>query len=142
MRTKVILTATVLSTIFAFRQSNDRIVLTELQCEYRTEPIGIDVSAPRFGWRLSDPKHVRGQVQTAYHIFVAGSFDKLTETKADVWNSGKIKSSQSVLAPYGGKKLQSSSAYFWKVRVYDRDGNSSEWTGLAEKEVSDIIAQL
>jgi alpha-L-rhamnosidase len=88
----------------------------------------MDVPAPRFSWQLLDSKYVRGQAQTAYQMLVAGSPDKLTETKADVWNSGKINSSQSVLTPFGGKKLQSSSVYFWKVRVYDKDGNPSEWS--------------
>ncbi|MDR1675737.1 MAG: glycoside hydrolase family 78 protein [Tannerella sp.] len=77
---------------------------------------------------MLDSKHVRGQTQTAYHILVASCRDKLTEAKADIWNSGKIDSPQSVLAPFGGKKLQSSSVYFWKVRVYDRDGKPSEWS--------------
>jgi alpha-L-rhamnosidase len=59
---------------------------------------------------------------------VASSIDKLTETEADVWNSGKINSPESVLTPFGGKQLRSSSAYFWKVQVYDKDGNPSEWS--------------
>jgi alpha-L-rhamnosidase len=88
----------------------------------------MDVSAPRFGWQLSDPKHVRGQSQTAYTILVASSLQNLTETDADVWNSGKVNASQSLLVPFGGKKLHSSSAYCWKVRVYDKDGNPSEWS--------------
>jgi alpha-L-rhamnosidase len=91
-------------------------------------PIGINVSSPRFEWQLFDSKHVRGQSQTAYNILVASSLKKLTETKADVWNSGKINSSQSVLVPFGGEKLRSSSAYFWKVMVYDKDGKPSKWS--------------
>jgi hypothetical protein len=69
----------------------------DLQCESQTEPIGIDVPAPRFNWQLSDPGHVRGQAQTAYHILAASSPGKLTEAGADVWNSGKIDSPQ----PFG-----------------------------------------
>jgi alpha-L-rhamnosidase len=122
------LLALICGMMFACGQSNDRIIPAELQCEYQTEPIGIDVSTPRFGWQLLDSKHVRGQAQTAYQILVASCSDKLTETKADVWNSGKINSSQSVLVPFEGKKLHSSSAYFWKVQVYDKDGRSSKWS--------------
>ncbi|MDR1340895.1 MAG: alpha-rhamnosidase, partial [Prevotellaceae bacterium] len=76
--------------------SKDSLIPDGLQCEYQTEPIGIDVSAPRFGWRLNDSGHVRGQRQTAYSILVASSLRKLTETGADVWNSGKVNSPQSV----------------------------------------------
>jgi alpha-L-rhamnosidase len=106
----------------------DRLKPVNLQCEYQTEPVGVAVSAPRLGWQLLDKKHVRGQSQTAYHILVASSSNKLTEADADVWNSGKIISSQSVLASFGGNKLRSSSAYFWKVQVYDKDGDPSEWS--------------
>jgi alpha-L-rhamnosidase len=114
--------------LVACGQPKSGLTPVELQCEYQTEPLGIDVPAPRFGWQLSDSKHVRGQAQTAYYMLVASSLDKLTETEADVWNSGKIDSPQSVLIPFGGEKLLSSSAYFWKVRVYDKDGNPSEWS--------------
>ena len=128
MNESIFLLTLICGIIVACGQSNDKLIPVELQCEYQTEPVGIDVSAPRFSWQLFDSKHVRGQVQTAYHILVASCRDKLTETEADVWNSGKIDSPQSVLTPFGGKKLQSGSAYFWKVRIYDKDGNRSEWS--------------
>jgi alpha-L-rhamnosidase len=128
MNKNILSLALICGIILSCGQSDDRIVPTELRCEYQTEPIGIDVSTPRFGWRLFDPGHVRGQAQTAYHILVASRLDKLTEADADVWNSGKINSSQSVLTPFGGKELRSSSAYFWKVQVYDKYDTPSEWS--------------
>jgi alpha-L-rhamnosidase len=131
MNKNIFLLALICGMMSACGQSNDKFIPTGLQCEYQTEPIGIDVPAPRFGWQLLDSKYVRGQSQTAYHILVASCSGKLTEAKADVWNSGKINSSQSILAPFGGEKLHSSSAYFWKVRVYDKDGNPSEWSESA-----------
>ena len=74
----------------------------DLQCEYQTEPIGVDAEAPRFSRTLSDPGQVRGQAQTAYNILVASSFDKLTEAAADIWNSGKVDFAEaSVGSPYG-----------------------------------------
>jgi hypothetical protein len=46
---------------------------TDLRCEYRVDPAGLDVRQPRLGWVLEaaegvDPLRVRGQRQTAYHI--------------------------------------------------------------------------
>jgi alpha-L-rhamnosidase len=114
--------------ISSCEQSENGLVPIALQCEYQTEPLGIDVSEPRFGWQLHEPGQVRGQRQTAYHMLVASNLEKLTETGADVWNSGKVSSPQSVLVPFEGEKLQSGSAYFWKVRVYDKDGKPSEWS--------------
>jgi alpha-L-rhamnosidase len=118
----------VMTLLFACGLGSNKLVPIALQCEYQTEPVGIDVPAPRFSWQLLDPQHVRGQVQTACHILVASHPDKLTEAAADVWNSGKIDSPQSVLVPFEGEKLQSSSAYFWKVKVYDKDGHPTEWS--------------
>ncbi|MDR2027822.1 MAG: glycoside hydrolase family 78 protein [Prevotellaceae bacterium] len=122
------LVLSVYMTVTACSQSSDRFEAIELQCEYQTEPVGIGVSAPRFGWTVFDPAYTEGQSQTAYNILVASSPDILTEAEADVWNSGRVNSSQSVLVPFEGKKLKSSSAYFWKVRIYDKDGNPSEWS--------------
>ncbi|MDR2448487.1 MAG: hypothetical protein LBD52_00820 [Prevotellaceae bacterium] len=67
-----------LGCLFSACGFSDRLRPVELQCEYQTEPVGIDVPAPRFSWQLLDPKHVRGQAQTAYHILVASSPIKRT----------------------------------------------------------------
>lgn len=34
----------------------------------------------------------------------------------DMWNSGKVKSSQSVNISYNGKKLKSDKSYYWKLK--------------------------
>ena len=36
------------------------------RCEYREDPLGIDITAPRLSWIVSSSR--RGQRQTAYHI--------------------------------------------------------------------------
>jgi alpha-L-rhamnosidase len=77
---------------------------------------------------MNDPKHEKGRHQTGYHILVASSLKKLTETGADVWNSGRINSPQSLLVPFEGEKLRSGSAYFWKVMVYDELSRPSKWS--------------
>jgi alpha-L-rhamnosidase len=102
-----------------------------LQCEYRSEPLGIDVETPRFSWQMLDENCTRGQKQTAFHILAASSPELLTESRADVWNSGRISSPQSLSVPFAGKKLTSSHAYFWKVQVFDKDGKPSAWSDPA-----------
>jgi len=78
---------------------------TNLRCEYRTAPLGIDASQPRFSWFVNDNR--RGAVQTASQILVATSEKKLEDNGADVWDSGKIESDQSVHVAYGGPGLES-----------------------------------
>ena len=41
----------------------------KLQVEYLTNPIGLDITAPRFSWQLRSAE--RGVRQTAYQITVA-----------------------------------------------------------------------
>ncbi|MDR0610093.1 MAG: glycoside hydrolase family 78 protein [Planctomycetaceae bacterium] len=100
-----------------------------LQVEYQTEPIGIGTKTPCFSWKLSDSNFTQGQKQTAYQIFVASNKKLLAENNADIWNSGKVESDQSLLISYSGKKeLQSSREYYWKVQVFDKDGKPSAWS--------------
>jgi len=97
-----------------------------LQAEYQTEPLGIGTKTPRLSWKFVDPNFTQGQKQTAYQILIASSETLLSEENADVWNSGKIESEQSLLVPYSGKnELQTSREYFWKVQIFDKDGKSS-----------------
>ena len=41
--------------------------------------------------------------------------------KADVWDSGRIVSGQSVAVPYAGPSLAATTRYFWKVLLWDQD---------------------
>ncbi|MDR1746049.1 MAG: glycoside hydrolase family 78 protein [Tannerella sp.] len=124
--TKKILVGSLLLSLFACSQKS--LTPVHLTCEYQTEPLGLAVETPRFSWQISDPAFTRGQKQTAYQLLVASSPELLTERKADVWNSGKVASEQSVLVPFEGKKLISSHEYFWKVQTYDKDGLPSAWS--------------
>ncbi|MCX6563662.1 MAG: family 78 glycoside hydrolase catalytic domain [Candidatus Aminicenantes bacterium] len=97
-----------------------------LRCEYLTNPEGVDVKRPRFFWI---PGHTeRGQNQTAYQILV--STDPRC-AKGDVWDSGKVASSEFTHIVYGGNGLTSSADYFWKVRFWDKDGKASPYGGVA-----------
>lgn len=46
-----------------------RMQQSKLQVEYLTNPIGLDITAPRFSWQLESAE--RGVRQTAYQITVA-----------------------------------------------------------------------
>ena len=79
--------------------------ITHLLCEYRTNPLGIDVTSPRLSWQLhADRSSAR---QTAYRIVAASDPDRLKEGSADLWDSGKVESDQSVHITYAGQRLTS-----------------------------------
>ena len=112
--------------VLSCRESS--VTLLDLRCEYRINPLGIDNTSPRLSWKLEGNHQGRGQKQTAYQILVASSLDVLSNNKGDVWNSGKIETNQSVNNTYQGNTLESAKQYYWKVKVWDKDGNISDWS--------------
>ena len=106
-----------------------------LQVDNLDRPLGIDDVTPRFSWQLNDA--ARGAKQTAYRVMVATRPELLADDKADVWDSGKVTSGQSLNVKYAGPAVKASTRYFWRVEVWDKDGKAypasgSEWweTGL------------
>ena len=70
------------------RQAGSRgITVKEMRCEYAINPLGIDVAQPRFSWVLESSQ--RAQMQSAYHVIVASSAEKLRSDIGDKWDSGK-----------------------------------------------------
>ena len=100
-----------------------------LSCEYKENPLGIEMPLPRLSWKL--PPGQRGQLQTAYQVLVASSEEKVNADTGDLWDSGKVESDQSILVPYAGKKLSSRDRAWWKVRVWDRNGEVSAYSAPA-----------
>ena len=115
--------AIILSSGFVFAQSG--INLQELECEMLENPLGIDVVQPRLSWKIETNK---SQVmQEAYHIMVASSREKLQNDEADLWDSEKVNSDQSINITYNGKELDSKDKAFWKVKIWTNKGES-DWS--------------
>ncbi len=106
-----------------------------LRCEGMVSPLAIDVAKPRLSWVMAESGQKpedRGQKQTAYRLLVATTPEILAKDTGDLWDSGKVGSDQSILVEYAGKPLQSLTRCHWKVRVWDRDSQSSLWSAPAE----------
>jgi len=100
--------------------------VTNLRCEYRVDPLGIDVARPRLSWVIQSD--TQGDYQTACHVLVASTPELLAKHQGDLWDSGQITSDQSVHVEYGGKPLFSRDQCYWKVRVWDKKGRPSNWS--------------
>jgi alpha-L-rhamnosidase len=128
---QIIQCALVASLVLASRVAGAEspITIGELRCEYRDNPLGIDILKPRLSWKLSSPK--RGEMQTAFHVLVASSAAKLAADEGDLWDSGLVMSDADCQVPYDGKPLVSHQVCFWKVCVSDRTGEKSHWSDAA-----------
>ena len=98
-----------------------------LRTEYQENPTGIEVRAPRLGWRIEATR--RGTMQRAYQIRVAS--DSASLERAPLWSSDKVQSAESILRPYRGPALRSGTRYYWQVRVWDDSGRASAWSSPA-----------
>lgn len=101
----------------------------KLTCNYLSNPLGVETPSPLLSWMLYSDE--RGQRQTAYRIIAASRLDKLNLENADLWDTGKVESDQSIHIKYKGKPLESRQRCFWKVCVWDRKGNESCWSETA-----------
>ncbi|MGA2749521.1 MAG: family 78 glycoside hydrolase catalytic domain [Verrucomicrobiota bacterium] len=115
------------------------VVPVNLQCEYRSNPRGLDVAQPRLIWQVQSDK--RKQAQTAYEILVASSKELLQNGYGDLWDSGRVSSDESVNIAYSGKPLASGVQCFWKVRVWDQDGRASVWSSPAAWSMGLLAAE-
>ena len=102
-----------------------------LQCEYLVNPLGIDVPQPRLSWKMGTTSPERGKKQTAYQILVAGSQARLDRNCGDLWDSGMVRSAESINVVYGGAPLSAGQECFWKVRFSDEKGNWSDWSAAS-----------
>ena len=99
------------------------LTIEHLICEYRANPLGIDVALPRFGWQLQNDQ--AGAQQAAYRLQAASTEALLAEGHADLWDSGEMRSQESTQIVYAGAKLSSRQRVYWQVTVWDRSGASA-----------------
>lgn len=129
MREKVILPMCIFILLLLHCQKpQEKLILRplDLRCEMLSNPLGVDVPRPRLSWKLESQE--RDQMQTAYHILVASAPETLAQNRGNLWDSGKVLSSQSVWISYQGIPLSSGMGCYWKVKVWDKKNRESEWS--------------
>ncbi len=104
-----------------------------LTCETLVDPLGIDNVLPHFSWKVS------GDIDStcAFQIQVASSLSALKAGEADIWDSGTVESSNSVMVPYAGRELKPSDECYWRVRIWG-GGKSSRWSEPARFSVGKL----
>src|SRR2546423_14260493 len=65
-----------------------------LTCEYRGNPLGIDVAHPYLSWILLSGK--RSQCQSAYELIVSDNLNDIQLLRGNIWESGMNKTTQNL----------------------------------------------
>ena len=100
---------------------------TVLRVDGLSNPIGLGDASPRLSWSFSsEGSRSTAARQTAYEIRVASSPWRLD--RPDLWDSGKVLSSEASNVPYGGTSLGSREDAVWQVRVWDGYGRAGAWS--------------
>ncbi len=95
-------------------------------------PIGFYDATPTFSWKLPQDSNIK--TQTAYAIVVASNPELLPDN-ADLWESGKVESAQSLFVKYKGKQLASRQKVYWQLKFWDQDKKASAWSEVANFEL-------
>ena len=93
-----------------------------LKCDHLQTPIGIDNATPRLSWMMNDSR--QGAKQTAWQIIVGKDSSQVARNVGNSWDSKK-NSSDKILVTYSGETLEPFTRYFWKVNIWDKDGEQS-----------------
>lgn len=119
---RILLTILLCMACTAYAQSKNNCTAVQLTCEHLVNPLGIDASRPRLSWRLEDQRS--DALQQAYQILLGQDSLALLHGAKAHWDSGKQLSS-AMLVQYNGTELKPRTKYFWRVKVWGRDGISS-----------------
>lgn len=103
-----------------------------LQCEYLTNPIGIDTDKPRLSWQMADDRP--SAKQTSYQILVSTDSSSISNGKAETWNTKWVKRSDVSLIVYNGLPLKPFTKYYWKVDIADQHKKKFINTSVASFE--------
>ena len=122
MKKIVLLFLAALALGWAGCSSDSTVKVKNLRLEMKENPLGINVVQPRFSWQLASGKP--NLKQAAYQIQVAASPGQLESGDDLLWDSGVVRSDESILVPYGGKPLESGKPYYWRVKLTTNQGDT------------------
>ncbi|WP_035797890.1 alpha-L-rhamnosidase [Butyrivibrio sp. MB2005] len=95
--------------------------IVECKTEYRSNPLGIDTSSPRFSWKLESDEN--DTLQKSAKVIVKNENGEI------VWDSGEIEDGNLSEVCYEGDSLKAKTCYSFDVTVTDNHGRSSESKG-------------
>lgn len=99
-----------------------------LMCELLAKPglVPVTDETPEFSWGFKDGRP--GDFQTAYQIQVSTTTEGFKLGKPDLWDSGKVNSSESLNISYAGDGLPTDRQICWRVKVWDMKRKEGPWS--------------
>jgi arylsulfatase A-like enzyme len=113
---------------------------TGLTVEYIRKPelVKIIDPKPEFSWMVPQ---IAGY-QKAYQILASSTSDLLNQNIGNMWNSGQVRSNQSINVEYAGSPLKPNTIYFWKVRIFDCDNRLSEYSDMQQFRIGEFDEEI
>ena len=96
-------------------------------------------SRPTFGWIVPDCG--RATRQKSYRIVLSDNMTDALARRGNIWDSGTVRSAQSVAVEYGGNSLEPDRLYFWSVQVATDRGGRSEWSNIQSFRTASELEQ-
>ena len=123
----ILLSLVSLTITSANKKKTLQINVTDLRTERLVNPMSIDTSTPRLGWRIET--NTNDVKQTCYHLIVSSTPEKAQALDGDLWES-IVDTDQSQWISYQGKPLRSNTRCYWRVKVSTNKGDS-DWSDVA-----------
>jgi len=101
-----------------------------LMCELLAKPslVAVTDATPEFSWGFKEG--LPGDFQMAYQIQVASTTERFKTGNPDLWDSGKVDSSQSLFISYAGAPLPTGANVNWRVRVWNCKNKPGPWSQI------------
>lgn len=98
----------------------------DLRVDYEENPTNVDpTTTPQFSWRVATEQ--RGVNQIAYRLVIGYERHGVTNSRGNVWDSGRVNTDSSTTISYDGPALASDTTYYWSVKVWMDNGDKTEW---------------
>ncbi|MBQ5456708.1 MAG: hypothetical protein IIT63_12910, partial [Prevotella sp.] len=109
----ILLSLVSLTITSANKKKTLQINVTDLRTERLVNPMSIDTSTPRLGWRIET--NTNDVKQTCYHLIVSSTPEKAQALDGDLWES-IVDTDKSQWISYQGKSLRSNTRCYWRVK--------------------------
>jgi len=102
----------------------------DLAADWLPDPSEDGSLQPRFRWTFTPARRLGPEVSC--QVLVASEPDLLEPDTADLWDSGRVDLGRGEGIRYEGAPLAPGTTCWWKVRVWDAQGDRSGWSDPAE----------